>query len=129
MNTEILRQAASLNSLEESEHTTRSWDGTELFYRAWLPPVRCERAIILIHRGHEHSGRWRGMVTELALPGTAFFAWDARGHGQSPGERGAAEHFGVYVKDLDAFVKFISNNYGIAIENMVVLGHSVGAVV
>ena len=38
-------------------------------------------------------------------PGTAIFAWDARGHGRSPGERGDAENFSVYVRDLEVFAR------------------------
>ncbi len=47
-----------------------------LFYRYWpattgnAPP----RAIVLLHRGHEHSGRVAHLVDELDLPDTAFFA-------------------------------------------------------
>ena len=50
---------------------------------------RCEQpargAIVMFHRGHEHSGRMAHLVDELRLPDFDFFAWDARGHGRSPG--------------------------------------------
>lgn len=98
-----------------------------LFYRAWLPP-NAKRAVILVHRGHEHSGRLVDVVENLGLENTAYFAWDARGHGQSPGDRGYAPSFMRIVKDLDAFVHHVSQTHNIAIEDMVVLGHSVGAV-
>ena len=45
-------------------------------------------AVVLFHRGHEHGGRIAHLVDELDLPEFDFFAWDARGHGRSPGERG-----------------------------------------
>ena len=67
---------------QADEHDFRSWDGAELFYRAWLPEQPSNRAVILFHRGHEHSGRWRDAVDQLDLPGFALFAWDARGHGR-----------------------------------------------
>ncbi|HEU4888134.1 MAG TPA: bifunctional alpha/beta hydrolase/class I SAM-dependent methyltransferase [Thermoanaerobaculia bacterium] len=82
----------------------------------------------MVHRGHEHSGRLIDVVDELALVDTAVFAWDARGHGKSPGDRGYAPSFSHVVKDLDAFVRHVSQQHGIAIEDMVILGHSVGAV-
>jgi alpha-beta hydrolase superfamily lysophospholipase/SAM-dependent methyltransferase len=103
-------------------------DGAELFYRAWLPPAKAERAVVLFHRGHEHSGRWQDLVDEIGLDDFAFFAWDARGHGRSPGERGNAESIGQLVRDADTFVKHIAAEHGIAMENIVVLAHSVGAV-
>ena len=110
------------------ETTFRSWDGAQLFYRAWLPPQPTEKALLLFHRGHEHSGRWAEFVEMLGLDDVAIFAWDARGHGRSAGERGAAENFGTMVKDVDAFVRHLSEQHGFALENMIVLAHSVGAV-
>lgn len=115
-------------SRQASEHGFRSWDGTELFYRAWLPEQSITRAVILFHRGHEHSGRWQDVVDKLDLPDFAIFAWDARGHGRSPGERGYAEHLGVLVWDVEAFVGHVSRQYGIPVENIVVFAHSVGSV-
>jgi alpha-beta hydrolase superfamily lysophospholipase/SAM-dependent methyltransferase len=100
---------------------------TTLFYRAWLPPG-AKRGVVFVHRGHEHSGRLVDVVEELGLTGTACFAWDARGHGRSPGDRGYAPSFSRLVKDLDVFVRYVSTTHGIAIEDMVVVGHSVGAV-
>ena len=80
------------NKWKPTEHTLKSWDGTELFYRAWIPAKPTDKALLLFHRGHEHSGRWQETVESLALEDIAVFAWDARGHGRSPGERGAANN-------------------------------------
>jgi alpha-beta hydrolase superfamily lysophospholipase/ubiquinone/menaquinone biosynthesis C-methylase UbiE len=113
--------------MQPTEHTAPVDETTSLFYRAWLPP-NARRAVVMVHRGHEHSGRLVDVVEELALKDTAVFAWDARGHGRSPGERGYAASFSRIVKDLDVFVRFVSAQHGIAIDEMVVVGHSVGAV-
>ncbi len=64
----------------------------------------------------------------LGLDDVAIFALDARGHGRSAGERGGAENVGVLAKDVDAFVRHISAETQIALPNMIVLAHSVGAV-
>ena len=114
--------------MEATEQTFRSWDGTELFYRAWLPKQPTDKALLLFHRGHEHSGRWQETVDGLALDDVAIFAWDARGHGRSPGERGAANNLRDVIKDVDAFARHISKAHGIPIENMIVLAHSLAAV-
>lgn len=111
-----------------TENKMVSWDGTELFYRAWKPKQKSTKAIILFHRGHEHSGRWQDVIDKLDLPSFNLFAWDARGHGRSPGERGYAETYGCLVKDVDSFVRYVSTEHGIPYENIVVLGHSVGSV-
>jgi alpha-beta hydrolase superfamily lysophospholipase/SAM-dependent methyltransferase len=114
--------------MQAAEETFASWDGAELFYRAWVPAEAKEKALLLFHRGHEHSGRWSDVVEMLGLSDVAIFAWDARGHGRSPGERGSAENFGAMVKDVDAFARHIVKRYGFAFQNVIVLAHSVGAV-
>lgn len=114
--------------MKPAENTFSTWDGAELFYRAWIPAEPTEKALLLFHRGHEHSGRWSEVVEMLGLNDVAIFAWDARGHGRSAGERGSAENFGTMVKDVDAFVRHVSERHGFALNNMIVLAHSVGAV-
>ena len=111
-----------------TEHRMTTWDGAELFYRAWQPKTPTDKALLIFHRGHEHSGRMTELVEALALDDFNVFAWDARGHGRSPGERGYADNFSVLVKDVDAFVQFVAQRHAIPIENMAVLAHSVGAV-
>jgi alpha-beta hydrolase superfamily lysophospholipase/SAM-dependent methyltransferase len=114
--------------LEATEHTFATWDGVELFYRAWIPARATDKALLLFHRGHEHSGRWQETVDSLGLDDVAVFAWDARGHGRSPGERGAANNFIDIVKDVNAFARHISERHGIAIEDTIVLAHSLAAI-
>ncbi len=111
-----------------SENWMTTWDGTQLFYRAWRPPNPGDKALLLFHRGHEHSGRLQELGQDLALDDVSVFAWDQRGHGRSPGERGYAESFGCLVKDVDAFVSFVSKEHAIPLENMAMLGYSAGAV-
>jgi len=114
---------------EPTEHLFENWDGLKQFYRVWTPEAPVGRAVILFHRGHEHSGRWENLVQELGLDGYHIFAWDARGNGRTEGPRDYAEHFGVYAKDADTFVRHLSDTYEIPLTNMVAVGHSVGAAV
>ena len=114
--------------MEATEQTFISWDGAELFYRSWLPSNPTDKALLLFHRGHEHSGRWQEMVDSLDLDDVAIFAWDARGHGRSPGERGTANSLHDVIKDVEAFARHVSKGHGIPIENMIVLAHSLAAV-
>ena len=117
-----MRQAQSLHF---STH-----DG-ELHYRYW-PATRNEyqprRAVVMFHRGHEHGGRMAHLADELDMPGYDFFAWDARGHGQSPGARGDSPSFATSVRDVQTFIEHIRDSHGIAEADMVVLAQSVGAV-
>ena len=111
------------------EKTFPTHDGVELFYRHWPATAGAARgAIVLFHRGHEHSGRMAHLADELDLPDFAFFAWDARGHGRSPGERGFSPSLGTSVRDVQTFVEHIATTYGIAAEDIAVVAQSVGAV-
>ncbi|MDR0218690.1 MAG: lysophospholipase, partial [Enterobacteriaceae bacterium] len=122
-----MTQAANQRIAEEHYFTTS--DNASLFYRHWLQKqAKPQSAIIIFHRGHEHSGRLQHIVDELNLPDVAMFAWDARGHGQTKGIRGYSPSMGTSIRDVDEFVRFISLTYGIAMENIVVMGQSVGAV-
>jgi alpha-beta hydrolase superfamily lysophospholipase len=117
---------------ESSNHHFVTHDGVELFYRHWPAAAGSDeprRAVLLFHRGHEHSGRIGHLADELDLPGFDVFAWDARGHGQSPGARGDSPSFGTSVRDVQTFVEHIASTYGIAIGDMAVVAQSVGAVV
>ena len=107
-----------------------SHDGASLFYRHWPAVDGASRgAVVILHRGHEHSGRVAHLADELALPDFDLFAWDARGHGRSPGPRGHAPSFAALVRDLDAFVAHIGTAHGFAVEDTAVVAQSVGAVI
>lgn len=111
------------------EKAFASHDGVELFYRVW--PARsgtARGAIVLLHRGHEHGGRVAHIAEELGLDDFTFYAWDARGHGRSPGERGHSPSFAHSVRDLDCFVRHIGETDGFAMEDIAVVAQSVGAV-
>jgi alpha-beta hydrolase superfamily lysophospholipase len=113
------------------ERTFTTWDGATLAYRIWSTAglARAKRAVLLLHRGHEHGGRWQHVVDALGMDDVAVFAWDARGHGRSAGERGAAESVSALVKDADTFARHIRDTYGIRTEDTIVVAHSVGAVI
>lgn len=107
-----------------------SHDDAELFYRHWPASHPGKKAVVLFHRGHEHSGRLQHIVDELGLPEDVdVFAWDARGHGRNAGTRGYAEDFGVLVRDCDCFIRHIEARHDIPVENFIVVAQSVGAVI
>ncbi len=112
------------------ERTFVTHDGIELVFRHWPATSKAQRgAILLFHRGHEHGARMAHLVDELAMPDFAFYAWDARGHGLSPGERGFSPSFACSVRDVQTFVDHIATADGVAVEDMAIVAQSVGAVV
>lgn len=114
-------------SAEECRFPTH--DGVELFYRRWPAESASRRgAVVMFHRGHEHGGRMAHLVDELDLPDFDFYAWDARGHGHSPGERGHSPSFADSVRDVETFVAHIEATHGVARADIAVVAQSVGAV-
>lgn len=103
-------------------------DGLQLHYKTWNV-AGATKALVLLHRGHEHADRWDTVVPKLAVPDTAIYAWEARGHGQSPGRRGHAAGFMEYVRDLDTFFHHLQKTHGLVPERTVLVAHSVGGVV
>lgn len=113
-------------------HSFTTHDGVELSYRHWPATASGDgprQAVVLFHRGHEHGGRMAHLVDELELPHCDFFAWDARGHGLSPGARGDSPSFATNVRDVQTFVEHIDSQHGIAEEDLAVVAQSVGAVI
>lgn len=112
------------------EHHFATSDNTSLFYRYWpaLAAGAPRKVIVLFHRGHEHSGRLQHIVDELDMPDADFYAWDARGHGRSPGERGFSPSLARSVRDVDEFVRFAAANSQADMLDVTVIAQSVGAV-
>ena len=122
-----LRTGVATRRVEEKTFMTH--DGVDLFYRYWPAVGGAARgAIVLFHRGHEHSGRMAHLVEEFNLPNFAVFAWDARGQGRSPGARGFSPSLGTSVRDVQTFMEHIVTNYGVAAEDIAIVAQSVGAV-
>lgn len=112
---------------QESTFTTS--DGESLYFRQWpATEGNSKKVIVLFHRGHEHSGRLQHIVDELDMSDTHFYAWDARGHGQSPGARGYSPSLARSVLDVDEFVRFVAVDAQVNLDDIVVIAQSVGAV-
>jgi len=105
-----------------------TWDGLRLFHRTW-PSLRkpTRKTIVLFHGGHEHSGRFHELVERLGREDTTYFAWDARGHGRSPGPRGYARSLQDVTHDVDVLLQHLSKNHQLSLSDTVFLGHSVGS--
>lgn len=118
------------NSRTPDERHFLTSDDTEIFYRHWpaVSAAATPKVIVLFHRGHEHSGRLQHIVDELSMPDTVFYAWDARGHGKSPGQRGYSPSLARSIQDVEEFVRFAAADSQASMEDVVVIAQSVGAV-
>jgi len=120
------------------ESCFNAYDGTAIYYRYWLTmPIadiksqaanQLLRQVILLHRGHEHSGRLAELGVQFAKAGYQVFAWDARGNGRSGGIKDHADSVTELERDLNGFVQLIRAQTGIAIEDTLIVASSIGAV-
>jgi alpha-beta hydrolase superfamily lysophospholipase len=101
--------------------------GTEgsVFYRRFSPDAgSVQRIAIVVHGYAEHSGRYRHLAERLAVAGTATYAPDHLGHGNSDGERALITDFEHVVDDLGILADIAAVEHpGVP---LFLIGHSMG---
>lgn len=101
--------------------------GIMLVTRLWVNPVATDRVVVIQHGLGEHAARYDDVAPALLAMGVHVVAFDAPGHGASPGARGdlgtlaqQAERLGVVLPQLAARV---------GASRVVLWGHSMGAAI
>ncbi|ARV59971.1 lysophospholipase [Nostocales cyanobacterium HT-58-2] len=101
--------------------------GLNLYYQSWLPQTQVRAIIAIVHGLGAHSGLFNNAVQHLIPQGYAIYAFDLRGHGRSPGQRGHINAWAEFREDLHTFLMRIQERTtGCA---CFVWGHSLGAVI
>jgi len=106
-------------------------DGLKLFGRCWPakvdPSVAPRAAVALVHGISEHSGRYDAVVDHLTESGFVVYAFDLRGHGESPGRRGHIDNWSQYRGDVKAYLEQVrARDPGLPV---FIYGHSLGALI
>ena len=104
--------------------TLRTHDGLDLQGIEALPAGTVRAALVLVHGLGEHVGRYAALIERLVADGLAVHAWDQRGHGRSPGARGAIPDDAAPMRDLSAMVDAVRARH--PGRPLVLLGHSMG---
>lgn len=100
-------------------------DGQRLFLRDWLAPD-ARGAVLIVHGLGEHSGRYAQLAAWFNQRGYSVRSYDQRGHGQSPGRRGALHHRDDLLEDLATV--WLDYASGLPTPPLL-LGHSMGGLV
>ena len=100
-------------------------DGQQLFLRDWSGRAT-HSAVLIVHGLGEHSGRYDSLAKWFATHGYAVRSYDQRGHGRTPGQRGALRHSDDLLKDLTAVYENYAAQSG---RHPLLLGHSMGGLV
>lgn len=110
------------------EGTFFGHDRLELYYQCWLPHDNPIASLVIVHGLGEHSGRYLNLVNELVAHGYAVYAFDNRGHGRSPGQRGFVRRFAQFRGDLESFVQQMDKPEQL-IRPLFLMGHSLGGLI
>ncbi len=120
-----------------SERTAilKSFDGTDLFFRVFVPKRRERRTntkglILAVHGFGEHSGRHAELAEYLCAHNLALASFDLRGHGKSGPRRGDAENLHAMVCDVIFVMNHVRNFFGFnasSKEFFGILGENFGA--
>ncbi|WP_329741866.1 lysophospholipase [Dyella sp. A6] len=100
-------------------------DGLALYVRDW-PLADARGAVLLVHGLGEHSGRYQALADWFRRHGYAVRGYDHRGHGRSPGARGALTHDDDLLSDLATVYRHYADA---AAHAPLLLGHSMGGLV
>ena len=100
-------------------------DGLALHLQHWPQPAARAR-VLIVHGLGEHIGRYDALARALNAAGYAVSGHDQRGHGRSPGGRGAIPAADSLCSDLAAVIDTLQTADGRA---PLLLGHSLGGLV
>jgi alpha-beta hydrolase superfamily lysophospholipase len=99
-----------------------------LYGEVFLPSGTPQGVVLVTHGYAEHCGRYHEVANVLVGAGWAALTYDVRGHGQSPGARGAIDHFQTYLDDHAAALR-AARTLVAASAPTVLLGHSHGSLI
>jgi alpha-beta hydrolase superfamily lysophospholipase len=100
---------------------------TELYYQSWHPASPPRAIVVGIHGHGDHSGGLRNIIQHLVPAGYAWYGFDLRGHGRSPGIRGHIQNWSDFQGDLQAFLRRVKQIEGE--KPVFILGHSLGGLI
>ncbi|TAL84982.1 MAG: alpha/beta hydrolase [Rhodanobacter sp.] len=100
-------------------------DGQPLHLRDW-PKAQARGAMLIVHGLGEHSGRYQRLAQWFHACGYSVRSYDQRGHGLSPGPRGALAHPDDLLQDLATVYRDYAASQA---SEPLLLGHSMGGLV
>ncbi len=115
--------------MEYEEGSFEGSGGVELYRRWWRPTGRTRAVLAIVHGMGEHCGRYRNVTDALVPRGYAVHAFDLRGAGRSPGQRGHIDSWSQYRHDVDSFLRAIGEQEPLSGVPLFLMGHSMGGLI
>lgn len=113
--------------MEHTEGTFQGLAGLALRYQRWRPDAGLKAAIAVVHGFGEHSGRYANLIGHFVPRGYSVSGYDLRGHGLSPGKRGAIRSWQEFREDTRAFFSHVAGLESGA--PLFLYGHSMGGLI
>jgi alpha-beta hydrolase superfamily lysophospholipase len=98
--------------MKHLEETFKGAGGLSLYYQSWHPQGQPKAVIAIVHGLGSHSALFNKAVQYLRDRGYTIYAFDLRGHGRSPGQRGHINTWAEFRADLSAFLQLIREKEG-----------------
>lgn len=102
-------------------------DGQQVYFQQWQPDIAPIARVLLIHGVGEHSGRYAHVGDFFANAGIALTGFDLLGHGKTDGQRGHADSYEVFCRQIDHFLPDLFSAQPAA--PVFLYGHSMGGLI
>jgi len=93
--------------MEHDEDQFEGVGGLRLYYQRWRPHESARAVIVMLHGDFAQSGWYMNLPTHEVPRGYAVYAFDRRGWGRSPGQRGYIHAWSDYLDDLGVFLQVV----------------------
>jgi alpha-beta hydrolase superfamily lysophospholipase len=110
-----------------SEGTFQGVGKLELYYQSWQPQSNVRAILVMVHGLGGHSSKYGNIVQHFIPKQYAIYAFDMRGHGRSPGQRGYINSWAEFREDLRIFLQLVQTQQPKC--PVFLLGHSLGSIV
>jgi alpha-beta hydrolase superfamily lysophospholipase len=107
----------------------KGFGGTELYYQSWHPEAQVQAVVVMVHGLGAHSSLFDQVVQYLVAQEYEVYAFDLRGHGRSPGQRGHIGAWAEFREDLRAFLQHIQTQRADCPCPYFLWGHSLGGTI
>jgi alpha-beta hydrolase superfamily lysophospholipase len=96
--------------MKHMEGRFSSFDKLDLYYQSWQPD-ETQAVVVMVHGLGGHSSSFHPAVQYLVSQGYMIYAFDLRGHGRSPGQRGHINNWAEFRQDLHLFLQQIHQQH------------------
>lgn len=113
--------------IDRSEGIFEGVDKLKLYYQTWQPQGNAKAILVIVHGLGGHGSKYSNIVQHFIPKQYTIYAFDMRGHGRSPGQRGYINSWAEFREDLRKFINLVQTQQPKC--PIFLLGHSLGSVV